>query len=166
MNTGLVWELDPYRIGEPPLFLRLGTIPQFLFVTNHLQGVMKFVTQILPLLNYLIECYTEVRRTLDKPTDLELTHYRQRRKRKKSGEMAKKFGVWYLAPRKKHPTAPLAKLLSESLYWPLQLIQISILFQELLTSKFQWKIRLGVGLVLGTFVGGILLVISRLAPSS
>ena len=41
-----------------------------------------------------------------------------------------------------------------------------IFFQELLTSKFQWKIRLGVGLVLGTFVGGILLVLSRLSPSS
>ena len=53
---------------------------------------MKFATQILPLPNYLIECYTEVRRTPDKPMDLELTHYWQRGKKIKRGEMAKQLG--------------------------------------------------------------------------
>ena len=67
---------------------------------------MKFATQILPLLNYLIECHTEVRRTPDKPTDLELTHYRQRGKKIKRGGNGKKIGAWYLAPRKNRRPPP------------------------------------------------------------
>ena len=44
---------------------------------------------------YLIECYTEVRRTLDepkRPTDLDLTHYRQLVTRKEEEEEKEKSG--------------------------------------------------------------------------